>query len=134
MEANEFELAATLMKFQVRSINAYMRATKALLRLELPIQLLPYEPGMTPAELVESVNVARTVLSDLPMDEFVRSTLRIALLSWMSGIGLAALASEHEELWAAEGAVLSTKHTEDLLDLAQGLLDGDIKLTEDDME
>ncbi|WP_378735495.1 hypothetical protein [Nocardia brasiliensis] len=129
MEYNEFD--SRFKHFQVRSMMGYMRLTKLLLRLELPINMEPLTADSTPTELVESATIARKALQDMPMDMYLQATLGTALLDWMCGIALAAAAAGDDDVrWAIEGALLLTVRASDEMDLAEDLLDGNIDLTD----
>ncbi|MFI9507556.1 hypothetical protein [Nocardia sp. NPDC052566] len=130
MSESEFE--AMFLSFQLRATMSYMRATKLLLRLPLPISLEPFSPEMTPTELVDNMKIGHRAVKDLPMPRFLRVAVSTALLDWMSGVALAAVAATEEEIWTIEAALVAVGRANVELELAEGLLDGDID--EDDIE
>lgn len=124
---NNFQLLQ--MMYAQRAAHFYMRISKALLRLELPIELTSHMS--TGDEVVASMEHAMNLISDIPMPRILRAALHTAMVEWLSGMYLASGADE-DMSWPLDAAMLTTVRLDPNMDLIDSILDGEVEIDEED--
>ncbi|MBF6515281.1 hypothetical protein FEK35_27260 [Nocardia cyriacigeorgica] len=124
-----------LIQLKIRTVQVYALAAKILSGLDLPIMLTPFTEETSPSDMITSIEHARGVLVDLPMDRMACGALATAITDWLSAMVLivtGATESDDTAQWMTTAALLQFDRAEEELKLAQAILAGEIQVVEED--